>query len=256
MNLQELLHRIRRKLTKLCLQPIRVFCFHQASDTYDPDVYCKPDWVPLSFLQELVKQLQFEGCEFISLTDAYDKIANDRFRNRKYAVLTADDGLLCHADLLPWLEEQHIPITLFVNVQYLDGKSCGGPVKKYFKIETEEEEHIHASRLYCTEEQIFGLSSPILSIGMHGITHDRVTEFSEDEFSHQLDVCHEVLSKHPAYIPFFAYPHGAHSYRIDEIVRKHGFVPVLANGEKNYSDAQVIHREILEYLYKCQNHQS
>lgn len=241
---------------KLRLQPIRVFCFHQVSEDFDPDVYCKPDWIPLSFMKDFVTHLQSHGYEFISLNDAHKHIKNDIFRIRKYAVLTADDGLICQMNLLPWLEKQKIPITMFVNIKNMDGKTCGWPVVNYFKIKTKEEESQHALKLYCTEEQIFGLSSPMLSIGMHGKTHDRVTEFSDDEFANQLNECHEVLSKHPLFTPFFAYPHGVHSATKDKQVRGKEFTPVLADGCMNYNDPKVIHREIFESIYKCQNHQS
>ncbi len=253
--MKELWNKIRRKLIKLRLQPIRVFCFHQVSETFDSNVYCKPDWIPLSFLRDYVQRLRFEGYEFISLLDAYQHIKNDMFRTHKYAVLTADDGLLSHVDLLPWLERQDIPLTMFINIKNMDGKTCGKPVMNYFRITTKEAEIQHASQLYCTKEQIFGLSSPILSIGMHGVTHDSVTGLSNEEFAKQLQICYKALNNHHAYIPFFAYPYGTHNRHTNEIVKRQGFVPVLADGEMNYNDSKVIHREILEYLYKCQNRQ-
>ena len=65
---------------KLRLQPIRVFCFHQVSETFDPNVYCKPDWISLDFLKEFVLRLQKEGYEFISLEEAHWYISEDFFR--------------------------------------------------------------------------------------------------------------------------------------------------------------------------------
>lgn len=52
--------KIRRKLLKLRLQPIRVFCFHQVSETFD---------------------------------EAYEKWKHNWYRRKKYAVLTADNNL-------------------------------------------------------------------------------------------------------------------------------------------------------------------
>ena len=72
---------------KLRMQPIRVFCFHHVSAVYNPDVYCKPDWIPLDFLKNYLEQLQAEGYKFISLAEAQTKISNDKFRIGKYAVL-------------------------------------------------------------------------------------------------------------------------------------------------------------------------
>lgn len=256
MNLQELSHKIRRKWTKFRLQPIRVLCFHQTSETYDPDVYCKPDWIPLSFLKDYVKLLQSRGYEFITLEEAHRHVRYDYFRTHKYAVLTADDGLLCQASLLPWLEEQHIPITMFLNIKNLDGKTCGEPEKNFFHITNEQEESLHASKLYCTKEQLFALSSPMLSIGMHGLTHDKVTSLTKDEFVAQLLMCRDTLNVHPAYIPYFAYPYGIHSMATDKELHTLNIVPVYADGCVNYNDSSVIHRVILEHIYQCQNHQS
>ena len=241
---------------RLRLQPIRVFCFHQVSEQYEEGVYCKPDWIPLAFLKSFVMQLQSEGCEFISLTEAYDKITNDKFRHRKYVALTADDGLLCQTDLLPWLEERHIPITLFVDLETLDGKTCTVPVKNFLKITDPLEEQMHAEQLYLTLNQVEKLASPILSIGMHGIKHEKVHGLSKEEFSEQVTSCEQVLSKHPAFIPYFAYPYGAHSSATDNVLYAKKMVPVLADGCVNYNDSNVIHREILEHIYQCQNHQS
>lgn len=235
------------------LQPIRVFCMHQTSEIYDPDVYCNLDWIPLSFLKDFVRTLQNEGYKFISLTEAYRHVQSDYIRTHKYAVLTADDGLLCQLDLIPWLEQQHIPMTMFVNVKNLDGKTCGHPMINYFKIENEQQERLHASKLYCTKEQLFAITSPILSIGMHGVTHDRVTSMSQDEFLTQLKECQETLSSHPNYIPYFAFPHGAHNIDTDECLWRENVVPVLAGGGVNYNDAHYVYREIFEYLYKCHN---
>ena len=140
--LKELWKKIQRRLLKFRLQPIRVFCFHQVSETFDPNVYCKPDWISMDFLKSFIKKLQNEGYEFISLEVAYNHIKNDKIRLKKYAVLTADDGLKCQLELLPWLEEHRVPITLFVNTETLDGKTCNVQIKNYFHATTQEEEII------------------------------------------------------------------------------------------------------------------
>lgn len=241
---------------KLRLQPIRVFCFHQISETYDSDVYCKPDWIPLSFLKDYMKQLQSEGYVFITLAEAFQHIQNDLVRTRKYAVLTADDGLLCHLDLFPWLEEQCIPLTMFVNIKNLDGRTCGWPVMNYFKIVNKHDEIRYASKLYCTTEQLFTLSSSIVSIGMHGVTHDPVTKLLDNEFAEQLKICQDTLSCHKAYIPYFAYPYGTHNPNTDKVLWGRNIVPVLADGGVNYNDSRYIHRESIDEIYKCNSQHS
>lgn len=243
--------KICRKWMKIRLQPIRVFCFHQTSETYDPNVYCKPDWIPLDFLKNYIKQLQAEGYEFISLEEAHRHIKRDVVRGKKYAVLTADDGLKCQLELVPWLEERHIPIALFVNLEILDGETCGCVVKKYFKIKDKKTEIKHAKALYLTNNDIKHLPA-LVSIGMHGITHDEVTEMTEEEFEKMVHICVGKLCNNSQYIPFYAYTYGRHSHHTDDELTKLHIIPVLADGGVNYTDSKVIHREIFEYIYKCQ----
>lgn len=248
----KLIEKIRRRWMKLRLQPIRVFCFHQTSETYDPAVYCKPDWIPLDFLKNYVMQLQAVGYKFISLTEAQAKIANDKFRIGKYAVLTADDGFKCHLALVPWLEKRHIPITLFVNLETLDGETCSCVVKKYFDIQDKKTEIKHAKELYFTHDDMKHLS-PLVSIGMHGVNHDEVNQLSAEEFEGIVSTCVKALGEHPNYIPFYAYTYGKHSQRTQSVLRQAHIVPIYADGKMNYNTPTEIHREPLEYIYKCQN---
>lgn len=252
----DVLNKIKRRWMKLRLQPIRVFCFHQVSEQYDANVYCKPDWIPLDFLKEYVEQLQSEGYEFISIEGAYRHIQHDVIRAKKYAVLSADDGMLCQAALLPWLEERNVPITLFADLETLDGSTCTEPVKNYLKIMNKKDETKHATLLYLTGEQLASLKSPMLSVGMHGVKHVSVQDVQKDKFTDEVLICQRELSKYVTIVPFFAYPYGKHNSITDAVLRERGIVPVLIDGEKNYNDVNFIHRENLEYIYQCQNHQS
>ena len=90
--LRDLLHRIRRKLIKLRLQPIRVYCMHHVCAEFDEESMNEGDWMQINEFKRKVIEMQQDGVEFISLTEAYDKIANDKFRNHKYVVFTFDDG--------------------------------------------------------------------------------------------------------------------------------------------------------------------
>ena len=255
--MKELWNKIKRWWIKLHLQPIRVFCFHQVSEKYDPNVYCEPDWVPLNFLKEYISRLQHEGYEFISLEDAHRHLKADFFRRKKYAVLTADDGLKCQLDILPWLEEQKIPITLFVDLETLDGETCTKPVKNYFNITSAEDERQYAAKLFLTAAQLKILKNEVLSIGMHGVRHDSTQNMSEIDFEPQVEKCKQELTKLKLnVIPFFAYPYGVHSRDNDATLKHMGIISVLADGNVNYNNPKVIHREIMEEIYKCQSHQS
>ncbi len=76
---------------KLRLQPIYVFCFHHVCETFDAASMNQRDWMQIDEFKQKVLKMQQDGVEFISLKEAYNKITNDKFRNRKYAVLTFDE---------------------------------------------------------------------------------------------------------------------------------------------------------------------
>lgn len=242
---KNLKHRIKRKLTKLRLQPIRAFCFHQVSEDYNPKCHCQPDWMPLCVFKEKIEALKKDGYTFLSLPDAYFHIKHDKIRIKKYAVLTCDDGLMCQIDLLPWLKKEAIPLTLFVNIATLDGLTCGENMKRYFQITSKEIEEQYASRIYASKETLKHVDVGLVSIGIHGYSHKSVTDISTVELHKEVNKCKDVLSQHEAYIPFYAYAYGHHTQVTDQIIVENQLVPVLMDGKMNYNQTNVIHRELL-----------
>jgi peptidoglycan/xylan/chitin deacetylase (PgdA/CDA1 family) len=224
----KLLHKIRRKWMKLRLQPIRVFCLHHVCEQFDADAMYACDWMALDAFKKNISELRNQGYQFISLTAAYEHLKKDRFRRKKYAVLTFDDGYKSLLEVLPWLEEQQIPATLFINGKYLDGKSYR---------ETPKEQ-------YLTYDELFSLTSPLLEIGHHGWEHNSVEEMSEAELIDSMQKNIEILSCHPRYIPFWAYTYGIHNYNSDVTLSNNGMNLVLVNGGKNYTWIGAIDREI------------
>lgn len=221
-------HKINRKWVKLRLQPIRVFCLHHVCKAFDAESMNKGDWMQIDEFKQKVQTLQQNGVEFISLTEANHHICSDWFRHKKYAVLTFDDGYASLNEILPWLEERQIPVALFINGKYLDGKS-------YRKNPKES---------YLTKEELFALTSPLIEIGNHGWEHTRVTDMTEGEFIESVARNKDLLQKHPNYIPFWAYTYGAHSGKTDDYLHRQGLVPIYVDGMKNYNEI-VIHRELL-----------
>ena len=221
-------HKVKRKWTKIRLQPIRVFCFHHVCKTFDTEVMNQGDWMQIDEFKNKVFSMQEGGVEFISLTEAYKHICNDWYRYKKYAVLTFDDGYATLKEILPWLEEQQIPATLFINGKYMDGKS-------YRKNPKEK---------YLPKEELFALTSPLIEIGNHGWEHTRVTDMTEGEFIESVARNIDLLQRHPNYIPFWAYTYGAHSGKTDDYLHRQGLVPIYVDGMKNYNEP-VIHRELL-----------
>ena len=217
------------KITKLRLQPIHVFCMHHVCNVFDAESMNKGDWMQIDEFKQKVQKMQQDGVKFISLTEAYNKITNDKCRNNKYAVLTFDDGYASLKEILPWLEEQHIPATLFINGKYLDGKS--------FRDSPKEQ--------YLNKEDLFALTSPFIEIGSHGWEHLDASKISADEFKLIIEQNIQLLHTHPRYVPFHAYTWGRYTKGSNSVLTQMNITPVLIDGMKNYNNRNVMHRELL-----------
>ena len=227
--MSKLLKKIRRKWMKLRLQPIRVFCLHHVCEQFDADTMYACDWMALDEFKQKIIALRNQGYQFISLTAAYEHLKKDSFRRKKYAVLTFDDGYKSLKEVLPWLEEQKIPATLFINGKYLDGKSYR---------ETPKEQ-------YLTYDELFSLTNPLIEIGHHGWEHTVATEMTEKELLVSLQKNIEILSSHPRYIPFWAYTYGIHDKNSDVIIKHTNLIPILVAGSKNHQWKENIDRELM-----------
>lgn len=231
-KLTEIWAKICRKWMKIRLRPIHVLCFHHVSEENDAETMSPGDWMQIDEYKKSILNLQKEGFTFISLSEANKKNAKNLIRCHKYIVITFDDGYATLKEILPWLEEQQIPVTLFVNGKYLDGVSYReNPKEKYL-----------------TRDELYALTSPLVEIGSHGWEHKNAHKISEQEFEDIVVRNIAYLSNHPRFIPFHAYTWGRHNQMTDDILKKYHVVPVLMDGLKNYNDDRVVHRELLELM--------
>lgn len=214
------------------LQPIRIFCFHQVSDTFDESTMMECDWLPTEVFKQRIGDFKGEGYTFISLPEAQKMLRRDWFRCKKYAVLTADDGWASLKNILPWLNEQQIPITLFLNPKYLDGKHYRD----------------RATEMYITDEEAIHLYEqyPLVTIGSHGWEHIDAMRQTEKEFRESIKRTQDYLKRLPNYIPFHAYTWGHWNTKRNEILTEVGMNLVYMDGGKNYNDHDVIHRELMK----------
>lgn len=223
-------NKIRRRWTRIRLQPIRVFCFHQVSDEFEPDTMVKSDWIQTEEFKDCIIAMK-KKYTFISLPEGTAHLKQDILRLKEYAVLTADDGWASLKIILPWLSEQNIPVTLFVNPAYMGGG-------RYRERNTEKYLTLEELKYYVT-------SCRNLSIALHGWEHKDMSTFSELGFQEDVVKTKDALSSIHGYIPYYAYPWGKHNSMNDRILHEHSLIPVLMDGEKNYSDPLLIHRELL-----------
>ena len=246
MTFQQFWEKVQRKFLKLRLQPIRVFCFHQVSDVFEPEKCFNCDWTNIDQFKRVILSLQ-KHYVFISLEEAYRHICNDKIRRQNYAVLTSDDGYYSLLNILPWLELNRIPITLFLNSHYLDGKHYIADLYcQAKKVKPAIDEETFVKNLYLTKEDLLQMNFDWVSLGLHGHEHVPVVGMSEEEFEAQLNDSLACIKCMKGYVPFYAYTFGWHTKSTDEKLRKSGIVPVLIDGGCNINDPSVIHRECID----------
>lgn len=223
--------KVKRKWTKIRLQPIRVFCFHQVSDTFDASTMYPSDWTHIEQFKRNIEQLKRQYT-FIPLLEAYNKLNHNRCRCMQYAVLTADDGWASLKNILPWLAENQIPITLFVNPAYLRGDEV-------------RENGMNGLLTWVELQELLALY-PNVFIASHGWNHKLACDMSENEFKESIVRTHHFLEVSDKNIPFYAYPCGKHNKHQDNCLHQEGIVPVYMDGQKNYLFDGGIHRELLD----------
>lgn len=227
-------HAVSRRIRKMLLTPIEVFVFHAVTDEFDETLNVRDDWSSTEEFKSRILDYQRQY-KFISLSEAYAKIKNDRFRRGRYAVLTCDDGFLSVLTILPFLEQHRIPITLFVNVKYLDGQS--------------RRDGYAVTPQYLTLQQLNRLTGKNITIGYHGYEHNNATEMTSQEFAYSVERCIDALKDHPRVIPFYAYTWGCYSDKTQAVLSEMGIVPVLTDGLPNYKYAGGISRKPIDSYY-------
>lgn len=229
-----------RKIKRTCLAflfcPIDVYVFHSVSEKYESVKWWDCDWTQINVFKDYILRLNKQN-KFISLPDALNHLKHDVFRFKKYAVLTSDDGYSSVLSVLPWLKGNDIPITLFINAKYLDGRSWSPineeQVKRAYGDDKYDMDEI-VNGLYITKEQLFGLTYDSITIGLHGYEHNDASKMTAMEFEANLSQSLGVLKNHPRYIPFYAYTWGRFTDMSDHILHKHNIIPVRVSGKTNY----------------------
>ena len=232
-----------RLIAKLRLRPIRVFCFHHVSDEYNPLTMWEEDWTQTDLFKRNIRNLKEQGYTFILLSDAQKKLKRDWFRREKYAVLTADDGFKSLLNILPWLEEQHIPITLFVNPKYIMEDRIGENIQNRLD---QNQTKVSSGEIYLKMSDILSMQSPSITFAYHGYEHLDEWDMNEETFTQNLTQCIEAMQRNfPNVIPFYAHTYGNEKREYDAILHEHGLTPVYVSGNSNYNDALHIDRELV-----------
>ena len=224
--------RLRHRMLRMRIHPIRVFVFHQVSEVFEPDTMWECDWSNLDDFKRSILSLK-KQYRFISLTKARMHLNNDKIRLNDYAALTADDGWSSLKNVLPWLAEQRIPITLFLNPSCLDGQH-------YHSRDTDK---------LLTEEDIRSLVKlyhPFITIASHGWTHRDCTTMTMEEFMESFNQSETALQKIGHTVPFYAYASGRSTPEQTVFLKNRSIVPVFVDGMKNEMDSSILHRECID----------
>ena len=242
MSLNHFINKIHRKLVHLRLRPIRVFCLHQVCLEYDPLRCTKNDWISVTSFMESMK-VMLKNYSFISLTEAHHKLFTDYLRFKHYAVLSFDDGYRSNLLVLKWLDTQRIPYVLFLNGKYLNGQSCSlHLLENARRVKADINEIELADNLYLLPEDIRQMSA---QIGSHGFEHLDATGLPRAGVKDLIQLNYAVFDQERINtIPFHAYTWGLRNKTTDEVLTELGIIPVLMDGQKNYDDSSVIHREL------------
>ena len=246
--MKQICDKIQRFVMRLRFRPIRIFVFHHVSDVHEPLLCGKDDWTQKEQFKRNIESFQ-SHYRFISLTGACDKLKHDAFRLRRYAVLTTDDGLASVLNVLPWLEEQKIPLTIFVNTRLMEGDMLKPiSIERLKKIAPDADIKAIAKRMYLSREQIFALTSSYIEIGLHGHEHLNVRQISEDRFEADCEKERTILLSHPRYIDAYAFPWGVATDASVKFLQCKRIVPVLVNTTKNYQWKGFIYRECIDNI--------
>lgn len=224
--------RVRHRLLRMRLRPIPVFVFHQVSDVFQPETMWECDWTQTALFKQKVLSLM-KKYTFISLEEVRDHLKKDRIRFRNYAALTADDGWASLVNILPWLTQNKIPVTLFLNPSCLDGKHRIS--RETDKLLTEDE-----------VRRIVESGSPFISVASHGWTHKSCTEMSQAEFEDSVLRSETVLTAIPSKVSFFAFASGRYTAEQVVFLRRTGLTPVFIDGMMNETAAESIHRYCMD----------
>lgn len=223
---------IKRKIVYKCVKPIRVFCFHQVSDVFEPETMWKCDWTQTDVFKRNIITLK-KKYTFISLQDVTAHLKHDRFRSKRYACLTADDGWSSLKNILPWLAEQKIPITLFLNPLYLDGIHHQG----------------RSTEKLLTRDDVLELvdsCSPYITIASHGWSHKDCLEMTDDVFLENVTKAEKAIETMDGKVPYYAFTYGRKRLTQVDILNNKGLVPVFMDGQENRMDDSCIHRQLFD----------
>ena len=233
MTFKNVYKKIKNSLFRLYMKPVHVLCFHHVTECFDEVSMKSCDWMPLNEFQSYIVDQEKRGVRFLSLDDAYNHIRNDVFRGVEYMAITFDDGYASLKEVIPWLMGKMIPVTLFINGKYLDGKSYR---------ESSSELYLSTADLKAMKTMYGGL----INYQSHGWEHVDARFLTAEQFNETLNHNIIFLSKlNNAPVRFHAFTWGRYSKENIKILNSSNIIPVALDGQKNWKEYGYVHREMI-----------
>lgn len=90
MTFEEFWTKVRRRLLKMRLQPIGVFCFHQVGEVFEPDTMSECDWTQTEQFKRSILALK-KKYTFVSLQEAHRRLSTDNQSRSTEKFLTTEE---------------------------------------------------------------------------------------------------------------------------------------------------------------------
>ncbi len=181
--------------------PIFILCYHGFGDTSYPH--------NLS-VSEFTKQIEYLSKRFniVSIREIVAHVKGEKSLTTPALAISFDDGYKSLLDIEPLIHKYRIRPTVFV---------------------MSDPAHVNRKQLenelpLLTTKQIEKLMLKGWDIGLHTATHPDLRELSKSELLTEITIAKSKLEKKlSTSIDYFAYPKGAYTEGVVEVVRKSGF---------------------------------
>lgn len=179
---------------------VRVLAYHSIGNHVNTDVLGLR--INQDDFRNQMQSLKDWNYEVIDMDTLFRELPFFKKSEKSYIILTFDDGykdFVTH--VLPILKEYGYPVTLFVNIEYLEGirpKKISGYWENWEKMSWSDLKAIK------TNSQV--------KIGSHGYSHKRLNRLSNEELIKEIKFSKTILENELGErIDFFAYPHGVYN---------------------------------------------
>ncbi|GEM_PF-1491753 len=228
---------------KYLSKSLTIFNFHQIAPHFDPKFHSIATWTSLDFFKRQIYYIK-KCFKIISLEEGIQRIESNEL-NTQYASITFDDGdISIQQYAIPFLIENKLNATLFINSAYLDSnKACWFNIfrylindnnlkniipaelttdflqlrntddKNFYQSNTKKIENLFHNipknhKFYINADFLENLDIKYIHIGLHGHEHHRFSMLNKEQKIEDINNNIQDIKQYRGYKPFFAFPFG------------------------------------------------